>query len=87
MQSFSGIFWVLPINRSLYEKAILGIFVYLFICRVKTKVNFRFYKQCNQGATCLICKRAIFAQNASIVFSSNIPLYIEKLPWKNYVRF
>ena len=35
-------------------------FCLLFISRVKmTKVNFHFYKQCNQGAARLICKRAI----------------------------
>ena len=48
---------------------ILEIFVYLFIYEVTaTKVNFCFYKQCSQAATRLICERAIFAQNASIVF-------------------
>ena len=58
---------------------ILAIFVYLFICKVTTiKVNFRFYKQCSQAETRLICKQAIFPQNASSFFSSNIPLYIEK---------
>ena len=64
MQTFSGIFWVLPIVYSLYKKMILGISVYLFICKVSTtKVNFRFYKHCS-----LICERATFAQNASIYF-------------------
>ena len=62
----------------------LGIFVYLFICNAKTiNVNFSFYKQCNQDETRLICERAIFPENASNVFSSNIPLYIEiKYPGK-----
>ena len=42
---FSGKFRVLPFDYSLYEKTILGIFVYLFICEVTTtKVDFRFYK-------------------------------------------
>ena len=42
-QTFSGMHWVLPIDYSLFEKAILGIFAYLFICKLtKTKVNFRF---------------------------------------------
>ena len=70
LKTFSGIFWVLPIDCSLYEKTILGIFVFLHISEVTiTKVNFRFYKQCNQAATLLpICERAIFAQNASIIF-------------------
>ena len=27
LQTFSGIFWVLPIDNSLYEKTIPGIFV------------------------------------------------------------
>ena len=59
----------------------LGIFVYMFICEVTTtKLDFHFYKHCNQTATRLICQRVIFAQNASIVFSFNIPLYIEKNP-------
>ena len=43
LQTFSGIFWALPIDYSLYEKTIPGIFVYLFIYKVTTtKVNFRF---------------------------------------------
>ena len=43
LKIFSGIFWVLPIDCSLYEKAIIGIFVYLVIWEVTaTKVNFRF---------------------------------------------
>ena len=46
LQTFSGIFWILPVDYSLNEKKILGIFVYLFISRITmTKVNFRFYKQ------------------------------------------
>ena len=69
LQTFSGIFWVLPVDYSLYEKRLLGIFVYEFICKVTmTKVNFRFYKQFSQAATRLIFERAIFAQNASIAF-------------------
>ena len=64
----------------LHEKTVLGNFVYLFIWEVTaTKVNFRFYKQCSQATTRLIFKGATFAQNASIVFCSNIPLYIEKI--------
>ena len=68
---------------------ILGIFVYYFIFKVTTaKVNFRFYKQCNQAATRLICEGVIFVQNASIVFLALIFLYtLKKIPWKNYVRF
>ena len=69
--TFSGIFWVLPIDYSLYKrkKTIPRIFVYLFIYKVTTiKVNSRFYSQCSQAATCLICKRAIFPRNANIVF-------------------
>ena len=44
LQTFSGIFWVLPIDYSPYEKKkILGSFVYLFICQVTaTKVNIDF---------------------------------------------
>ena len=62
LQTFSGIFWVLPIDYSMYAKTIVGIFVYLLISRVKTrKKKFRFYKQCSQGAIRLICERAIFA--------------------------
>ena len=58
---------------------ILGNFVYLLICEVtSTKINFHFYKQCSQTVTRVICKRVIFAQNASMFFSSNIPLYIKK---------
>ena len=81
LQTFSGIFWVLPSDYSLYEKTILGSFVYLFICQVTvTKVNIHFLKLCTEAATRLISEWAIFAQNTSIVFSSIIPLYIETNP-------
>ena len=44
-----------------------GIFDYLLICEVITiKVNSCFYKQHSQVETCLICKWAIFQQNAVI---------------------
>ena len=43
LETFSEIFLPLHIDYSQYEKAILGIFVYLFIYKVTTtKVNFRF---------------------------------------------
>ena len=43
LKTFSGIFWVLPIDYSLYENMIPGIFVYLFISRVTMiKANFFF---------------------------------------------
>ena len=73
-------FWVLPIAYSLYKKKTLGIFIYLFVCKVKTiKVNFRFYKQCSQAETRLICERAILS-----FCSSNIPLYIGKYPVEKF---
>ena len=72
LQVFSEIFWALPIY-SLCEKTILEIFVYLFISKVtSTEGNSRFYKQCSQAAARLICERAIFGQNTSIVFSAKI---------------
>ena len=68
LQTFSGIFWVLAIDYNLYEKMILGIFVYLFISKVPMrKVNFSFYKKCSHGGTSLICEHVIFVQNSSIV--------------------
>ena len=43
LQIFSEIFLALHIDYSQYEKAILGIFIYLFIYEVTmTKTNFRF---------------------------------------------
>ena len=75
LETFSKIFWALPIDYSLYEKAILEIFVYLFIYEVTTAKKLFFFLQCSQIAIRLICKRVIFAY-----FSSNIPLYIAKNP-------
>ena len=66
LQTFSGRFWVPLIDYSLYKKMIIGIFYYLLMWEVTTKVNFCFYKQCSQAATYFICKWAIFPQNASI---------------------
>ena len=55
LETFSGIFWVLPIDYSRYEKAILGIFVYSIVCKVKTiEVSLCVYKQCSQAKTRLI---------------------------------
>ena len=69
LQTISRIFLLLPIDYSLYENMLLGIFVYLFIFEVTTtKVNFRFYKQCRKAVTHLFRKGPIFAQNASIGF-------------------
>ena len=69
LQKFSEIFWVLAIDYSLYEKAMPGICVYLFICEVTTtKVNFHFCKQCSQAATRLIWERTIFEENTGIDF-------------------
>ena len=43
LPTFSEILWALHIDYSQYEKARLGIFVYLFIYEVTTtKVDFRF---------------------------------------------
>ena len=81
LQTFSAIFWVLPSDYSLYEKTILGIVVHLFISKVvTTKVNFPFYKQCSQGATCLFANEPYLRDMLASFFNSNIPLYIEKNP-------
>lgn len=67
--NISGILWVRRIGYSLYEKTALVIVVNLFIYEVTaTKVNARFYKQCSQAAARLIWEKAIFAQNAGIIF-------------------
>ena len=66
-------------DYSLYEKKILGSFVYLFISKVTTgKVNFRSYKQRSQGATRLICSNQFLSKMLVSFFNSNIPLYIEE---------
>ena len=68
LQIFSEIFKLLPIDYNLFEKILLEIFVYLFICEFTTeKVFFCFYIEWSQATTCVICEVAIFGQN-SIVF-------------------
>ena len=48
---------------------IQGVFVYFFICEVTTiKVNFCSDTHCSQAESCLICRWAIFLQNASTIF-------------------
>ena len=43
LKTFSEIFWAIPIGYTPYAIMMLGIFVYLFIYKVKmTKVIFRF---------------------------------------------
>ena len=87
LETFFGIFWVLTINYSLYEKTILGIFVYLFLFKVTTiKVNFRF-NSAFIWQHVLFANKPFFRKMLVPFFSSNIFLFIEKIPWKNYVKF
>ena len=81
LQTFSGIFWVLAIDYCLYGKAILGIFVYLFICEVTTtKVDFPFYKQHNKPQYVLFANESFLRKMLVSFLGSNILLYIEKGP-------
>ena len=86
------IFWVLLIDYWQYKNTIVGIFIYLFICKVTTtKVNFWFYNLCNQVLTRLICERPIFAKKPveklfkilEIEFKTYIPInpifFLEKI--------
>ena len=70
---------VLPIDYSLYEKTIPGIFVYLFIFKVTTtKVSFRFYKSAVKVQHVLFANEPFLRKTLIYFFSSNIPLCIEK---------
>ena len=74
LQTFSGIFWVLPIDYSQYEKTILRIFVDLFICKVTTtKVNFVFT---NKTQYVLFANEPFLVEMLEWFLSSNIPVYI-----------
>ena len=86
LQRSSGMFWVLPIDYNLYVKAILGIFVFLFICEVTTtKVNFRFDKHCSQAARRLLLT-SNFCTKCLHHFISLIFFYtLKKIPRKKYV--
>ena len=42
LQTFSGIFWVVPIDYSLYEKTIRGIFVSVYLRSYNDKSKFSF---------------------------------------------
>ena len=53
------------------------LFVYLRRYNDESKISF-FFEQYSQGATCFVCEWAYSAENTSMVFSSSIPLYIEK---------
>ena len=79
LQTFSGIFWVLPIELYIIYQSIrkndtrnFCLFVY-FSKVIATKANICFYKQFSQSATRLICEEMLV-----LFFNSNIPLYIEK---------
>ena len=79
LRRFSGIFWVLPIDYSLYQKMILGIFLYLFFCKfITTKVNFLFYKQYIPAVTRLIFEVSFWRKILASFFGPIIPLHIEK---------
>ena len=62
-------------------------FCFLFISKVTTtKINFRFYKQCSQGAAGLICEGVILRKLLVSFFSSNIPLCNKKNPVENLCK-
>ena len=75
---FLEYFWFYLLTIVDTNKRYLDFLFYLFICQVTAgKVNFRFHKQCSQATARSVCERAISAQNTSIFFSGNIPLYSE----------
>ena len=79
LQAFSRILWVLSIEYSLYKKTILGIFVYLFISKVTTiKVNFLFTNSAVKTQHFLFANEPFLRKMLVLLFTSNIPLYIEK---------
>ena len=88
--TFSRIFWVLPIDYSLYERIILRIFflfvylllfVYFFINSALKPQHLLFvYKQRTQASTPLIANEPFLHKMLVLFFSSNILLFNEKNP-------
>ena len=88
LQIFSKIFWALHIYNSQYEKTIPGLFcVFVYLRSDNGKSIFSFLEQCSQGATRLTWERAIFAQKCCCSLALIYHYTLEKIPWKNYVRF
>ena len=83
------LFAVLYLLTTVYtRKTILGIFVYLFISRVTTiKVNFVFTNSAVNVQHILFATKPFLHKTLVYFLSSNIPFYIEKKLWKDYVRF
>ena len=81
LETFSKIFWALPIDYSLYEKAILEIFVYLFIYEVTTAKKLFFFYSAVKSQYVLFVNE-LFLRILALIF-----LYtLQKIPWKNYVK-
>ena len=83
LETFSKIFWVLPIDCNLYKKkTILGIFACLFISKVATIK--RHFHSLNSAVKLQHVKRfanePFFRKTLVSSFTSNIPVYIEKNP-------
>ena len=88
LQTFSQFFLALHIDYSQYEETILGIFVYLCIYEVTTtKIIFVFINSAAKPQHVLF-ENEPFLYKMPASFLALIFLYtLEKIPWKNYVRF
>ena len=80
LQTFSGIVLGLPIDYSLYEKMILGIFcLFVYLGNYKDKSIFSFFtNSAVKPQHVLFANEPFLRKMLEYFFSYNIPLYIEK---------
>ena len=73
LDTFSEIFWVLPIDYMILE-----FFIYLFICNDKSKFQILLTLHAVKPKHVSFANEPFFRKMLVSIFSSNIPLYIEK---------
>ena len=89
LQSFSEIFWALHIYYSQCKSTILGIFVlFVYLRSYNDKSKFSFLETVQSSSNASYLRTCHFCTKCQYRFLALIFLFtLEKIQWKNYVRF
>ena len=89
LQTFSEIFWALHIDYSQYEKNDTRNFcLFVYLRSYNDKIKFPFLKTVQSRRNTSYLRTSHFCAKCNYCFLALIFLYtLEKIPWKNCVRF
>ena len=89
LQTFSEIFWALHIDYSQYEKNDTRNFcLFVYLRSYNDKSKFPFLKTVQSSRNTSYLRTSHFCAKCNYCFLALIFLYtLEKIPWKNCVRF